>query len=97
MNPLDTFLDRRHWRQTRNGNFVRDLGPFTVFIFRCGNRWAWSMKSNESTPTASVSESKNGAFAGFAAALQALIQPPRAPGRFKTVDPFILDDEELRG
>jgi hypothetical protein len=85
----DTFNDRHLWRQTRNGNFMRTMGPFKVFIFRQpSNRWGWSIRSDDAMPEDSVFEAKQAAFAALEAAIDALVEPVKSTGRFKTVDPF---------
>jgi hypothetical protein len=94
MSAQNSFMDRSHWRQTRNGNFVREMGPFMVFLFRRGgsDKWTWSIRSNEAQTRSSMSEAKFEAYAGFVEAANAIVKP-KPTGRFKTVDPFVLPDD----
>jgi hypothetical protein len=71
MSAQDSFMDRSQRRQTRNGNFVREMGPFMVFLFRRGgsDKWTWSIRSNEAQTSPSMSIAKLEAFSGFAEAV----------------------------
>jgi hypothetical protein len=94
MSAQDSFMDRRHWRQTHKGNYLREMGPFMVFLFRCGgnDKWAYSIRSNEAQPERSMQEARQAAFVALAEAVNSIVAP-KPPGRFKTVDPFILPDD----
>jgi hypothetical protein len=90
MSAQDSFIDRHRWRQTRNGNFVRDIGPFKAFVFRLsGNRWGWSIRSNDALPEDSVFEAKQSAFAAMEAMPRSIGGEPRQSGRYRTIDPFV--------
>lgn len=84
-------MDRHQWRRTHNGNYLREVGPFTLVVYRRSGKWGWFVKS-QSDLRASVFEAKLSAFEAIEQALQSL-EPPMPTGRFRTVDPFPLDSE----
>ena len=92
--PQDSFMDRSYWRQTRKGNYLRELGPFIIFLFRSGgnDQWSFSIRSNGAQPEHSMVEAKQAAFIALAQAVET-IAAPKPSGRFRTVDPFILPDD----